>query len=199
MSRTCKCHGVSGSCSVKTCWHQMAHFGETAAVLKSKYDSAVQVTSEIRENSSHLRSTASSSSPSSSGATAKNPETNKISTGNKKLANRAKKASESRRVAEEMDDSSVMTTTLNQQGDKVNRKELVYLQRSPDFCVANALGPGTADRQCQRGENCDILCCGRGYNVHRLTVVVSCNCKLVLCCRVDCQTCLVEKTIHTCK
>ncbi len=39
----CKCHGVSGSCSLKTCWLQLAPFRSIGEVLKSKYDSASEV------------------------------------------------------------------------------------------------------------------------------------------------------------
>lgn len=185
MNRTCKCHGVSGSCSVKTCWHQLAAFSETAAVIKNKYENAVQVNGEIRENSSHLRTVTSSS---------KNQESNRILP-----QSRAKKATE------QLTDETAATRTNNggsssiNTGDRIDRKELIYQQRSPDFCVANPLGPGTTDRECLRGENCDILCCGRGYNVHTLIVATPCKCKLVLCCRVECQNCLVEKTVHSCK
>ncbi|XP_032790981.2 protein Wnt-9a [Daphnia magna] len=187
VKRTCKCHGVSGSCSVKTCWNQLAVFSETAAVIKSKYDNAVQVNVEIRENSSHLKMESSTSS--------KNQESNRILP-----QSRAKKGTD-------QVDEAIAAAALARNGgsgsvnaaDRVDRKEMIYQQKSPDFCVANPLGPGTVDRQCLRGENCDILCCGRGYNVHRLTVSAPCKCKLVLCCQVECQTCLVEKTIHTCK
>ncbi|KAI9533658.1 Protein Wnt-5b [Dissostichus eleginoides] len=36
----CKCHGVSGSCSLKTCWLQLADFRSVGEFLKEKYDSA---------------------------------------------------------------------------------------------------------------------------------------------------------------
>ncbi|XP_018096669.1 protein Wnt-5a isoform X1 [Xenopus laevis] len=36
----CKCHGVSGSCSLKTCWLQLADFRKVGDHLKEKYDSA---------------------------------------------------------------------------------------------------------------------------------------------------------------
>ena len=39
-SVACKCHGVSGSCSLKTCWLQLADFRRVGEFLKEKYDSA---------------------------------------------------------------------------------------------------------------------------------------------------------------
>ncbi|XP_020638432.3 protein Wnt-8a [Pogona vitticeps] len=40
MKRTCKCHGVSGSCNIQTCWLQLADFREIGNYLKTKYDEA---------------------------------------------------------------------------------------------------------------------------------------------------------------
>ncbi|XP_072157322.1 protein Wnt-5b isoform X2 [Bemisia tabaci] len=40
---TCKCHGVSGSCSMVTCWHQMPTFREVGDFIKEKYDGAAEV------------------------------------------------------------------------------------------------------------------------------------------------------------
>uniref|UniRef100_G1N712 Protein Wnt n=1 Tax=Meleagris gallopavo TaxID=9103 RepID=G1N712_MELGA len=40
MKRACKCHGVSGSCSIQTCWLQLADFREIGNYLKMKYDQA---------------------------------------------------------------------------------------------------------------------------------------------------------------
>ncbi|NXD80897.1 WN11B protein, partial [Halcyon senegalensis] len=43
----CKCHGVSGSCSVKTCWKGLPNLDEIASDLKSKYLAAVKVTHRL--------------------------------------------------------------------------------------------------------------------------------------------------------
>ncbi|XP_068596898.1 protein Wnt-8a-like [Brachionichthys hirsutus] len=40
MRRACKCHGVSGSCSIQTCWMQLAEFREVGNYLKMKYNHA---------------------------------------------------------------------------------------------------------------------------------------------------------------
>nr|AOZ35529.1 Wnt5 [Clarias batrachus] len=61
---SCKCHGVSGSCSLKTCWLQLADFRKVGDALKEKYDSAaamkinargklVQVHSKFNPPTSH--------------------------------------------------------------------------------------------------------------------------------------------------
>ncbi|XP_031572237.1 protein Wnt-5b-like isoform X2 [Actinia tenebrosa] len=39
----CKCHGVSGSCSLKTCWRQVSAFREVGNTLHDKYDAAIHV------------------------------------------------------------------------------------------------------------------------------------------------------------
>lgn len=39
----CKCHGVSGSCSLVTCWQKLPSFREVGNHLKDKYDGAVEV------------------------------------------------------------------------------------------------------------------------------------------------------------
>ncbi|KAL8607613.1 hypothetical protein ACOMHN_003532 [Nucella lapillus] len=42
VNTTCKCHGVSGSCTVKTCWLQLAPFHSVGNILKRKYEQAQQ-------------------------------------------------------------------------------------------------------------------------------------------------------------
>ncbi|XP_035677623.1 protein Wnt-2b-A-like isoform X1 [Branchiostoma floridae] len=44
MKMECKCHGVSGSCTLRTCWRAMAHFRKVTDYLKRRYDGAVEVT-----------------------------------------------------------------------------------------------------------------------------------------------------------
>ncbi|XP_060734596.1 protein Wnt-2 [Tachysurus vachellii] len=43
MTLECKCHGVSGSCNIRTCWLAIGDFRQTGDYLRKKYNSATQV------------------------------------------------------------------------------------------------------------------------------------------------------------
>jgi len=43
MKVQCKCHGVSGSCELKTCWRSLAPFRDVGNILKDKYNGAAEV------------------------------------------------------------------------------------------------------------------------------------------------------------
>ncbi len=43
LQKHCKCHGVSGSCSLQTCWMAVPSFSRVAAALRRQYDHAVRI------------------------------------------------------------------------------------------------------------------------------------------------------------
>ncbi|OQR75095.1 protein Wnt-16-like, partial [Tropilaelaps mercedesae] len=43
MRLRCRCHGISGSCEVKTCWMLLPNFEDIGSFLKEKYDNSIQV------------------------------------------------------------------------------------------------------------------------------------------------------------
>lgn len=43
MHKDCKCHGLSGACSMKTCLRKMPHFREVGDRLKQRFDGAAKV------------------------------------------------------------------------------------------------------------------------------------------------------------
>ncbi|KAF4093107.1 hypothetical protein AMELA_G00028140 [Ameiurus melas] len=146
---TCKCHGVSGSCAVRTCWKQLSPFYVTGQLLKYRYDTSVRVLSVTN-----------------------------AATGDTELAGPARR------------------------GDTAPRphpSELVFLEESPSFCRPSRYSAGTAGRSCAKDTSCSSLCCGRGYNTALRLVTLSCNCQVRWCCHVECQTCVREEEVYTCK
>jgi hypothetical protein len=50
MKLVCKCHGVSGSCSIKICWRTLPSFTEVGTTLKQRFDGASRVKLSERKN-----------------------------------------------------------------------------------------------------------------------------------------------------
>lgn len=49
MKRQCRCHGVSGSCELKTCWYTLPKFNDVGDYLKKKYETAVRIKPSARK------------------------------------------------------------------------------------------------------------------------------------------------------
>ena len=43
MAPTCKCHGVSGSCSIKTCWKALPDVRQFGLALQKRYATALEI------------------------------------------------------------------------------------------------------------------------------------------------------------
>lgn len=151
---TCKCHGVSGSCTVRTCWLRLSPFITVGDVLKNKYEKSAKVISFQNH-----------------------------ATGKSQLMKRRKKYG----------GSSEMSTA------PLRKSELAYIEDSPNFCLNSSYSPGTSGRLCIKGDNCDSICCGRGYNVQKQRVEKSCNCETIWCCKLTCSVCLSEEEVYLCK
>lgn len=50
MHRECKCHGMSGSCTVKICWMKLPMFRDVGNSLKSQFDGASKILVNNRGN-----------------------------------------------------------------------------------------------------------------------------------------------------
>lgn len=140
MRDQCKCHGVSGSCSIKTCWKALPNIIDVAERLKRKYHVAYEVTSSL------------------------------VGT---------------RRIL----------VPTNKQLGMFRVDDLIYITKSPDYCLPDhKLGSfGTRGRLCNATstgtDNCDSMCCGRGYISFRSQKSEHCQCKYYYCCYVKCKTC----------
>lgn len=53
LTKACKCHGVSGACTIRTCWVALNDFRKIGNYIKKKYDGAVKVTFAVNQANSH--------------------------------------------------------------------------------------------------------------------------------------------------
>ncbi|KAL4220372.1 Protein Wnt-11 [Mactra antiquata] len=149
-TKACKCHGVSGSCSIKTCWPSLADFNKIAETLKHKYGRAIEVKRKRKKGVS-------------------------------------------------------MFAPINKNVKSIPNDELVYIQKSPDYCSPDRkMGSiGTQGRNCDRDSHdsggCDIMCCGRGYDSSDVQIFRRCECKYYWCCEVKCNTCSEIVRVHRCR
>ncbi|XP_071526677.1 protein Wnt-1-like isoform X2 [Panulirus ornatus] len=171
MRKECKCHGMSGSCTVKTCWWRLPYFRKVGDALKDRFDGASRVIVKNLGRSKTL---------------------------NDRGPNRRRRNKRRRRKPYRL------FKPYNPEHKPPSKKDLVYLEDSPDFCVKNRkLGIiGTRGRECNKTsiglDGCDLMCCGREYYTQVVEVEERCSCTFQWCCVVKCKTCKYMKTIHTC-
>jgi wingless-type MMTV integration site family protein 7 len=155
METGCKCHGVSGSCTTKTCWTTLPPFRKIGNYVMKKYQKTKLVT-------------------------ALKAKRNKVP-------------------------SFLIIKRSKNKHTKPRRSDLVYLDRSPNYCDHDPLrgSLGTVGRTCNRTstgtDGCDLMCCGRGYNTHQYTKTWTCHCKFHWCCYVNCNKCSERTEEYTCK
>lgn len=78
--------------------------------------------------------------------------------------------------------------------------DLVFIEESPDTCQLQSNGsPLSSGRECSNKEECDRLCCGRGFISVREVHMNRCNCRFVYCCNVECDQCAQEVERFFCK
>ena len=148
MDILCRCHGISGSCTTKTCFRRLSDFEIVASHLRKKYDKFVRVIQ--------------------------------------------------RQIGERV-------TLVPKKKKKYSPRDLIALQKSPNFCVRNLKqgSLGTKGRRCSRkgrGQgSCNYMCCGRGYKRFKETKVERCNCRLKWCCTVICQKCTSVVNVNSCR
>lgn len=180
MRRICKCHGLSASCTLKTCWLKMPKFATVAKVLREHFNGASLVTISndgkalIHAESIYLYT-----------ADPQQVINNEIQSDNSSIGLLAGQS----------------VGRLKPIGDE----DLVYTTQSPDYCLPDrgAGSLGTKQRACVPGhpglEGCGLMCCGRGYRTFNIKDKHNCRCKFQWCCEVNCDTCDVISTTHRCK
>ncbi|KAG5311161.1 WNT7B protein, partial [Acromyrmex insinuator] len=215
----CKCHGVSGSCTVRTCWRTLPSFRQIGDALMKKYRRAKPVmaitpppppTIQTLDAMSHSMLPEMVPILGNDAKTQGKPNDFAKSRHNRqpllKKINKSKKylVLSTQKRSKDKDGSPTISSIINPKRIP-KRSELVYLQPSPNYCEPDlAQGSlGTQGRYCNRTstetDGCDLMCCGRGYNTHQFTRTWQCRCKFHWCCRVHCETCMERTEEYTCK
>uniref|UniRef100_A0A0N5B937 Protein Wnt n=1 Tax=Strongyloides papillosus TaxID=174720 RepID=A0A0N5B937_STREA len=104
---------------------------------------------------------------------------------------------ESARIVRTLNTRSIDTRS----GSLSSSRNLVYLNPFNDFCTKNdTLGiSGIKGRECFTKDQCNNICCGRGFTTHMELIEEQCNCKFEYCCQVKCKLCKKIITRYHCK
>ncbi|KAK4470977.1 hypothetical protein MN116_006481 [Schistosoma mekongi] len=217
----CKCHGVSGACSMRTCWQRVNEFRLVGMMLKAAYDSAIHVTYEPRLDM--LKRISTRTNPSAyerlnqnqNYMTRRNPSMLSVDSNhdsknwliliNNNSNNNSKhdqsEFSNNNGRLQRRRPRMVMTKTR-----ELPKNQLVYLEESPNYCYFDeTIGHlGIAGRQCNATSNngvnsCTRLCCDRGYDTLEFEREQKCECKFFWCCEVRCNICRERIVLHHCK
>lgn len=176
MTVACKCHGVSGSCVLKTCWRQLPQFRAVGARLLARYDTAWP-TAFSRHGTTLVRHRPDS--------VLAGPARDGDGGPRRRRRRRKRQRDDGRR--------------------RISKDQLVYVAQSLDYCPSTdgrrCLRRSAVSSQTGRlGQaDCESLCCGRGYNEYHSTTSVRCRCKFVWCCRVACDVCRRTENHIVCK
>ncbi|XP_050526502.1 protein Wnt-1 [Daktulosphaira vitifoliae] len=211
MKQECKCHGMSGSCTVKTCWMKLPNFRSIGDNLKDRFDGASRVMVGNAGGLRRLRrkDNAQNKHYEPRGAAAVSEDDVVVGGGDRDDGRdrRQQIAANGRNGLAGGGGRSRYGFQLKPYNPDLKApgtKDLVYLEPSPGFCEQNSrLGIlGTHGRACNESsigvDGCDLMCCGRGYKTHQALVSERCNCTFLWCCEVKCNVCQYKKTINTC-
>ncbi|XP_065340699.1 protein Wnt-2 [Cloeon dipterum] len=187
----CKCHGVSGSCTLKTCWVFLPPFRKIGDHLKKKYHKARYVRSTTRNTNKR-------SGPNS---VSSDPTIHNMDLGRSKVPFLALHKPARDSWARQQGAVRRSPPTLQ----RPKRAELVYLYESPNYCERDYSKDslGTSGRLCNRtssgADSCSKLCCDRGYNTYQYIRTERCRCKFHWCCYVQCSECTERVEEYRCK
>jgi wingless-type MMTV integration site family protein 4 len=163
MKQVCKCHGVSGSCSMKICWQVMPDFRVIGDSLIKTFNKASQVS--IDRQKMILRVTRK--------AIKKSEYPNQIRNPNK-------------------DDLVYVGRSLNfcEKNPNVGSmgtkgRKCILIPKA--LMLSNSSSPNSDINPLT--ESCSHLCCGRGYRTKIVELEEDCNCQFQWCCHVKCDKC----------
>lgn len=166
----CKCHGITGTCSFKTCFRRLGDFREISKFLRKKYDRIVYVKINKKKKRQERKR--------------KNEE------GTKKKEKKEKKTIRLKsKNGRKYNTKDLIAVSRSPSYCKRMLKRGSYGTKGR-IC----------DPKKKRGKGgCNYMCCGRGFRRHVIKKKERCECVLVWCCKVKCKTCTKREVISRCK
>ena len=173
MKEVCKCHGVSGSCSIKVCWKVMPDFRQVGNEIMTRYSKASRIEGkEPTERIQELRDIVLSRFSRNANANMKSNKHKDDLIFIERSPNFCRKMSNdglvgtSKRMCSHSDQLAGVNST---------RSQLLVLH-----------------------EKCEHLCCGRGFHSRVVEVEEDCECEFQWCCSVKCKKCQKKVVQYFC-
>ncbi|XP_078369906.1 protein Wnt-5a-like isoform X2 [Oculina patagonica] len=165
----CKCHGLSGSCNIKTCSRHIAEFRVIGEVLHQKYDNALRVKMEK----------------------AKTDDKNVLHVLKKRKNGGYRRDNGKLRSTKQQPKTSALVFLKDSPNFCVKSSRHEFPGTVGRICSTDSYGSDSC-----HGDN---LCCGRGYRSERVQTIHRCKCKFHWCCEIRCKRCEKVETRNTCR
>lgn len=169
MRQECKCHGMSGSCTVKTCWMRLPSFRSVGDALKDRFDGA----SRVMTPNTDLEAPA---------------QRNDAAPHRVPRRDRYRFQLRPHNPDHKSPGAKDLVYLEPSPG---------FCEKNPRLGIPGTHGRACNDTSIGV-DGCDLMCCGRGYRTETMFVVERCNCTFHWCCEVKCKLCRTEKVVHTC-
>ncbi|XP_041988614.1 protein Wnt-1 [Aricia agestis] len=169
MRQECKCHGMSGSCTVKTCWMRLPSFRSVGDALIDRYDGATRV---VVPN------------------TGIEAPVQRNDAATQRVARRD-------RYSFELKPHNPTHKAPGKKDLVYLEPSPGFCEKNTRLSILGTHGR-TCNEASDRVDGCDLMCCGRGFRTQTMFVVERCNCTFHWCCEVKCKLCRTEKVVHTC-
>ncbi len=170
MVLSCRCHGFSGSCAVKTCWRELPSYYQVGDTLKEKQANSLKVWFTPRHNGPDLVNYVDE--------TRGQTVTVEITA---------------------LDDTVLIHLEDQDDYCSYNENVTLNRECMPEFMLdAKQRGQVKSTSMKEHFPSCESFCCNGEFVEETVVTMENCNCRFVWCCTVECQSCPVSTTHYHC-